>query len=420
MILRTDLNITQLPSTLPSFGGQLGKNIIQTDPDFGTRIVRVTDASDAVGRSMQTADSGAAGIWNKNDTMLLCRSTGGSSFLFQFRPGKMQATNLGRKFSDPTCFSRTQAGVLYTLLDNHLLQKLTFKLVNGVWTPTTAVTLCDFASVLPTGFKIKWTGSFIVALDDSTFMVGFSEGVQNTAFMCVLWRKGKGFRVLNTQTGQITGDWGQLGQGVVQSSTASFPFLMHECSMTPNPAFGNVGVSAATGSGHLIWELGTLNLRDTETSGHAAKGYLHYYAGGPGGGQIREVQYIDPSQTQMVVPKSSLPAGQIPPQKYDGDQHFGFGKVDTLDVSIFWISSQSQVYPFTACWMNEVRGMESQTGVVHRACHTFNSGLSSEFIVQHAIAVPSQTGKFVAFTSDMMLTLGGRGDVFVVETGLTT
>jgi hypothetical protein len=309
--------------------------------------------------------------------------------------------------------------VIYNLPDNHTLQKVTFKLVNGVWTEVGTVTLCDFASVLPSGFKINWTGSFITCLDDSTFMQGFSEGVQNTAFTCILWRKGKGFRTLNTQTGAISGEWGTLGVAIIQSPdpAVKFPFLMHECSMSPNPAFGNVGMSAAgdAAGGHLMWELTSLMLRDTDVSGHAAKGYLHYYAGGPGGGQIKEVAYLDPSQTRLVVPKSLLPSGQIPPQKYDGDSHFGFGKINTLDASIFWISSQSQVSPFTSCWMNEVRGMEVQTGIVHRACHTFNSGLSSEFIVKHAIAVPSQTGKFVAFTSDMMQTLGGRGDVFVVE-----
>lgn len=438
VVLKTDLNIVQLPATLPNFGGLLGKNLIQVDPNFGTSIVRVTDASDANNQSMQTSDTGASIIWNKNDTMLLCRSTGGSSFLFQFNPNKMQATNLNTKFRNPVCFSMKQPGVLFSLVDQHILTKVTYKFVKGVWTAPTSVVLCDFATALPPGFKITWTGSWIPCLDDSTFMMGFSEGVQNTAFLCVVWRKGKGFRVLNTQTGEITGSWGALGTGTVSSPdpTTKFPFVMHECSMSPNPSFGNVGLSKAgdlTG-GHLFWELDTLNFRDCVVSGHAAKGYLHNYAGGPGGGQHKEVLYSDPTQVRLVVPANLLPANQVPPQHYDGDCHYGFGKIDLLDNATFWMSSKAKdvngtpALPFTSCWMNEVRGMEAQTGIVHRACHTFNSGLSKEFIVAYAIAVPSATAKFVAFTSDMMGTLGStsgaaqgtlgvdaRGDVFVVK-----
>lgn len=423
--MRTDLEIVQPPTT-PNFGGLVGRNITQTDPDFGTQIVRVTDGTDAGGRSMQTADSGAAVIWNKNDTLLLCRSTGGVSFLFQFDPKRMQAKNLGIKYKDDVCFSRTKPGVVYQLLNKHILQKQTFALISGVWTLQTTIDLCDFATVLPPGFKIKWAGSFITCSDDSTFMVGYSEGVQNSAFYCCVWRVGLGFRVLNTQTGIITG-WGAVGTAVVKSSTTKLPFTLHECSMTPNRNVGSLG-PAFTG-GHLFWTISTLNLVDLESPGHSAQGMLHSYPGSPGGGQIREVAYADPAQRRLIVPAANLPANQVPPQKYDGDQHFSMGKLSSTDNSVFWVTGRS-TYPNTSAWMNEVRGYEITTGKVFRACHTFNSGQSAEFIPAYAIAVASQTGKFVAFCSDMMGTLGStsgaetatlgkdaRGDVFVVRVG---
>jgi hypothetical protein len=83
-------------------------------------------------------------------------------------------------------------------------------------------------------------------------------------------------------------------------------------------------------------------------------------------------------------------------------------------------SDKSQV--FKSAWENEIIGFDMAAWCVYRACHHCNSGLSQDI----EIAV-SPDGRFVAFTSDMMGTLGStdgkepilgkncRSDVFVVE-----
>jgi len=267
----------------------------------------------------------------------------------------------------------------------------------------------------------------MVSNDDTTFVAGFSEGQQNSGTNICVFQTGHvggGYRMLDITKGQITGDWGITGACNMVSPHTTFPFVIHEAMQTANPQYAIVSPSPAHGAeGYpLVWDTATLNLTDMLGGGHAAKGYLHAYFGGPGGGQYLEVPYANIALTRMIVPRAGLPGQNA--QKYLGDQHTGFGKFDPLDNATFWDTSQSQVTPFTSAWMNEVRGYNAQTGVVSRACHTFNSGNSPSFIVQNAIGVPSQTGSFVAFTSDAMGSLGmtvvkgkavPRGDVFVVD-----
>lgn len=426
--MRTDLSIVQLPSTLPAFGGAVGKNIIQVDPDFKQPIVRLSDSTDKSGSTIKTADGASAGLWNHNDTMFLARATGGWPILYQFNPSTMQGMRVpllvmnGGNIS--FCFSRVNAAVLYALQGTKVFKILFTKDINGNWvSPTTASLVCDFAKVLPTGFIVKSSSAFLVSYDDTTFGVALSSGIQNTAIYCCVYQTGHagaGYRLLNTQTGIITGGWGTLGPVSLSSPTFKFPFTMHEFWMTPNPNFATI-VPYQTKGTQLIWNIPNNTIVDPSNSGHQGYGMQHLYVGGPGGGQIAEFAYSNLAK-RLVIPASGLPSGQSPVQTYAGDQHFAIGHIDPLDNTKVWVSSQSQVYPFTSAWMNEIRGIRIIDGVVFRACHTFNSGLSKEFITQNAIAIPSQSGNFVAFSSDMMQTLGMdsngnfRGDIFVVKT----
>lgn len=410
--MRTGLEIFQLPAT-PT----LVKNQIITDPTFGSQMVRISDASDSPAPNIKT-DTANCGSWNKNDTLFMAKATGGAPVLFQFVPAKMQAIKIPFTPPGPNaayCFSSINAAVLYALLGSKVL-RIGFSLVDGLWTQTASIaTVCDFATILPTGFKVQWTSLFRVSQDDSTITAGLSEGVQDTDYIVCTFQSGHAgstYRLLNTHTGAISGEWGSNGPATLISPKMVFPMLLHEVIQTPNDSYAVIDPVGQASQG--IWTIGTIDINDPNISGHSAYGYSHLYDGGPGGGQIQEVEYSTLA-SRAVIPKNMLPANQSPPQQYQGDQHFAFGKVETDDQSIIWISSQSQASPFTSCWMNEIRGCRVLDGVVFRACHTFNSGLSADFDVANAMAIPSQTGNFVAFSTDWMKTWGGRGDVVVVN-----
>ena len=421
--MRTDLQIVQLPSPLPNFGGLLGRGTIQTDPNFGTKIARLTDGSDTPNHgTLQTADSPDAGIWNADDTMIFVRTTGALSLLYQFDKYHMTSRYLNYQTFSKVCFSPKRANILYEMTGTKV-SVLNFTFTGGSWTLTSTTPMFDFANILPPGFVVKWSSNFAVSEDESIITASFSTGPQDTGIYACLWQQGhgagKGFRRLDTNLGVVTGDWGEIGKIRLVSPTTKIPFLIHNFGIMPPSKYANISVVGT--SSLLFWNVGTLDIVDDNMSGHCAKGMLGVYAGGPGGGQVAFVPYNNPTSRKMIIPAANMPANQTPKQNYQGDQHFAFGHVDPLDNAIVWVSSQSQIYPFTSAWMNEVRGVRVSDGAVLRACHTFNSGLSKAFIIQYAIAVPSRLGGFVAFSSDIMQSLGTdkagnfRGDVFVAK-----
>jgi hypothetical protein len=437
MTLRTDSNIAQLPANPPNVGGLLGKNKIVIDPDFGTQIMRLTDGGDSNFHSMQTADSAGVLIWNSNDTLIFARNTFSKSYLYQFDPFGLQGAILPFTTNGTVCFSVTQPGVFY-VLSGSVVTKNIFTLVSGVWTFSSASTVCDFANILPHGFNIKWNSEFLVSNDDTTFSSGFSEHGQNTGFYVCIYQTGHGgaglgFRMANTNTGQITGDWGPTGaiNLITNGSTTIFPFTLHEVVMTANPLYTTIGPHGPGSDGKnvdttIIWAVGTLNFVDQNAGGHKAKGYIHCYTGAAGGGQLTEIPYANPVKPYRQV----IPHGNLPPNFY-GDRHFALGFIPINDAATVWSDTGGNTpHPFTAAWEGEVFGTDITTGIVHRACHVFDTNKSKEFIVGEAMCVPSQTGQFVAFCSDWMGTLGStaggangivgvnaRGDVFIVAVG---
>ena len=89
---------------------------------------------------------------------------------------------------------------------------------------------------------------------------------------------------------------------------------------------------------------------------------------------------------------------------------------------IIWAATQTTATVFKSAWENEIIGFDLASLCVYRACHHFNSGLTCDTRVS-----VSPDGRFVAFTSDWMGTLGTtdgkepilgencRTDVFVVR-----
>lgn len=402
--LRTDLNIQQLPGTLPNVGGLLGANTIVTDPDFGTTIVRLSDGSTSNNSSIQTADNASAGIWNSNDTMILVKNNFGKSLLYQFNPTTLQGSLLSFTTTASVCFARTSPGILYTL-NGTQITKNTFTLISGVWTFQSATLFADFVNILPGGYTPTWNSSFFISLDDTTFGCAFSNsGGQNTGHNVCVYQTGHGtggYRMLDTATGTITGDWGTTGTAVLTTTLGyTFPFDLHETEMTPNPLYLCFNPISQVADTDVVWTISGLSCVDQNDGSHKAKGYLHTYPGG-GGGQLIEIPYVSPVKPyRQVVP--TLPSG------FTGDRHFGFGQIVTNDAGYVWSTTGANTpQPFTSAWEGEVFGYTVATGVVYRACHLFNSFKSPVFIVANAIGIASQTGNFVAFCSDW----GGVGTV---------
>lgn len=389
-------------------------NAIVTDPNFGNQIVRVTDRATFGNRSLQTADSGTPNLWNKDSTLLVVRDTNATSLVMSFDPVTMKArlrTDWQYAFATRALsFSRVDPQILFMVTSSQpggpktILQQVDFR-------RQVTTNVYNFAKCLPPSFLANWSGTLSVNRDDTVFTVALSDKGQDLGFYALTYTAGKGCRVWNTKTGEVKGDWGPVGPISIPDR-----FGIHAMSAS---AGGNVAILSSgkcwttCADGPYFWDVSTLEVKPGIDLGHSAKGSTQLITA-EHFGQWRAQPYDDPTSAHTVIPAHMLPAG------FSGDKHASWNNVDANDLNPFF-STNSHLWPPEAAWEAEVIGIDPSSGIVYRFCSTYNSGRSRYFIGKYAVGVVSQDGKFLAFTSDALKTLGfdakgrHRVDVFVVR-----
>jgi hypothetical protein len=234
--------------------------------------------------------------------------------------------------------------------------------------------------------------------------------------------------VLNTSTGQVSGDWGVKG-------TINRPerWTIHNTKISRD---GNWLIIAkenclitTCSKGPYFWQIGTTNVISCGDgglgSGHWTEGYTHWVNNHntPIGSQAMRL-FALPSSAINITP-------YLPSSGMSGlmDQHLSWNNADPLDRVPFASSTWMPLSPFTGPWYNEIIGVAADgSGTIWRFAHTFITGRNQNFTITYGIGSISQDGRFFAFSSDWMSTLGSesgakncttgtncRGDVFVVE-----
>ena len=443
---RTDVEIVQVPSRPPNVGNLAGANTIVTDPDFHNRIVRITDANTHdrtyfKNRSYMTAAGGSAdeNLWNLDSTLLVVQDTGSQVYPFSFNPTTMQASRMytssrpetgGLMIPTPGSWSRVNPNVFYTE-SGTAIQKYDF---SDRDTPPSPQPVYDFVSsrkCLPAGFTVKWKSRGGVNADDTVFGMAFSNtGAQNTGVYAVAYKVGSGCSVLNTQTGRVWGDWG--ANGTIQRTER---WTIHNAKLSKDGkwlvlAVGNYLTSPRPQEhGPFFWEIGTTNVISCGDGGfcggHWTEGYTHW------------VNNNDTPISNLVI-RSFAEAKSVdglshhpPAAKFSGffDQHLSWNNVDPADSVPFLSTTWIPTATFTAPWYDEIIAVAADgSGRTWRFAHSFITGHSHNFSIKYGIGSVSQDGRFFAFSSDWMGTLGShsgargctvgfdcRGDVFVVE-----
>jgi len=389
-------------------------NSIAVDPNFGSQIVRITDRATFKNRSLQTADSGTPNLWNKDSTMLIVRDPNANSLVMAFDPVTLKA-RLRTEWqyllaTKDVSFSRVDPEILFILASaqpdgpKSILQKIDFRqrIISNIY---------NFAQCLPPDYRANWTGILSVNNDDTVFTVALSDKGQDLGFYAATYTVSRGCRLLNTKTGEVTGDWGPLGK---IATSGSFGLHAMSSSTGGDVAILSVGKCwTVCADGPYFWNIATLDVTAGIDLGHSAKGYTQLITA-EHFGQWRSQPYADPSRGRKVIPDGMLPPG------FSGDKHASWNNVDPNDMNPF-LSTNSHLWPPEGAWEDEVIGVDPTSGVVYRFCSTYNSGRSRYFIGKYAVGVVSQDGKFFAFASDALKTLGrdARGrhrvDVFVVR-----
>jgi len=442
---RTDFDIVQLPRSAPNVGNLTGANTIVTDPDFGNRIVRITDWNTDPGllasnRSFVSAASGSAdeNLWNLDSTLFIVQSLGDAGYPFTFNPSTMQAARIyvssypatgGLKLSSGGAWSRVNSNLLYADIGT-AITKYDFSDRTNPPSPQTVYDFTSSRNCLPAGFMETWSSRGGVSAGDAVFGMAYSNsGIQGTAVYAVAYKVGSGCTVLNTQTGQVTGDWGTTGVINIKDR-----WTIHNAKLSKDGNWLIIApqkcTTASCSPGPYFWQIGTANVSscgDGKTNGqhcggHWTEGYSHFVNNFDNGKQVSR-PFSDP--TTIAELSNVVPPGIQAPL----DEHASWNNADPADSLPFFLTYWSPISPFPAPWYNEITGVAPDgSGKVWRFAHSFITAKSQYFSTKYGIGSVSQEGRFFIFSSDWMGTLGSqsaastcavggdcRGDVFVVE-----
>jgi predicted small secreted protein len=442
---RSDLKIVQMPKAPPSVGNLSGANTIVTDPDFGNRIVRITDANTNPvatfkNRTFVASGSGSAddNVWNTDSTLFIVQDTGTAGYPFTFNPTTLQAARMyvskfpatnGLVLPSGGDWSRVNPNILYTF-GQTTITKYDFTDRTNPPSPQIIYDFTSSANCLPAGFKPMWSADAGVSGDDTVFGKAYSNtGDQGTGIYVAAYKVGSGCSTLNTQTGQVSGDWGSKG-----TINIADRWTIHSAKLSKD---GNWMVVVATKctslvctTGPYFWQVGTTNVNScgeggvNSCGGHWTEGYTHWVNcnNSPMANQV----FRSFAQANSV---SSLTSIFPPDITVPLDQHQSWNNVDPADSLPFFSSTWSTTTPYPAPWYNEVIAVAADgSGKTWRFAHSFITAKSQRFSTEYAIGTISQDGRFFILSSDWLGKLGSesgaanctigtncRGDVFVVE-----
>ena len=432
---RTDLAPAPTPAP-PNAGNLTGAGTCFNDPDFGSRVCRITDAA----FSSQTnvigmGGSGDTNPFNLDSTKIALGNTGGNQIMVNFNPTTMAVSKMygGWSISDNVTWSHNNKDVFYGIKQTGGAYLRYDTSGPSIPTPTIAA---DFkvAGCLGTGFTVTWTTAGGVSNDETIFSAGFSNngGQGGVGALYVATITPNGCQVLDTSTGVITSS-GNLPSGIVPNwatLTDANGFTIHNVKMAKNGSFVSITptLSSCSNCANSIffWQIGTTNVAKSTVNqgGHFTEGYNHWINNNVNG-NFKNRLFTSPNSPTTVIPSTLVPTGIVPVF----DTHAGWNNVDTSDSYPFcWTSYTTNVPVPNVAWYNEVLCTSPASGTTWRFAHTFTTARSHRFNDKVAIGAISQDGRFYAWSSDWMGTLGSesgastctvgvdcRGDVFVVE-----
>jgi hypothetical protein len=416
---RTDRRIENYPEKPPAVGPA---GSVINDPTFGSRILRVTDGSSdprQAGRPLFTPSSAEQNSWNKNSTMFYVTTSGGSFLLYDFAPATMTAhatrtpsLNWG---AEPQ-FSFQHANILYGM-SHRVTAFEQYDTSSGRVTEVNDPSKCVKLGPRDSGHSVT------VSADDNRFMTTLGPE-QDENYLVYIYDRAQGCRWLNTQTGEVGGQWGPKG-------TISVPdrFLLHNARMAKSGKFVYMTRGGGGSVGHrwVVWEIDTMNVGVCSggCTGHHVLGYSHII------GSSGLIHPLDVRLRPLNHLEDATPVidGLEPDKGPWFDSHFSWNNVDPNDSAPVCFSTYLPNNPdtpgaaplVTGPWENEVDCAETdgKASKVWRFAHTYSTARNGFWSTPRGNV--SQDGRFFMFTSDWEDQLGKapndkyRTDVFIVE-----
>jgi len=405
------------------------RNVVFTDPDFGSSMVRATDATTNFklpGTFLRTEGSGEENEWSANTKKFYVLGKGGQTLVFAFDPATMAISSLPKAHAGqglllplrpgPT-FSFVDPDLIYGTSDPDTLTIRSYRFSTGASTPVIDTRTCGVQPPLGSGPSVVSDDDVSLSLNDNR--VSISEGGSQFGkhMFVVVYDKSFGCRWYNTQTGQVGGQWGATGV-----ATVTTPYLIRHAYLSRS---GNYVLISTNGVGLKIWDLATLNVstcpghsRLDECDGYDVVGY-DSWVNGPtieGDMQTAKRPLNNLSEISQLVTPVLFDWGQA--------QHFTWSNVDVDDSAPVCGSMHS--YDGDA-WIEQPFAGEifcietdGRASTVWRFAHNRATYIPPFFQTQPLGSV-SRDGHFFLFTSDWDAQLGTEADgtplsdVFIVK-----
>jgi hypothetical protein len=405
-------------------------NVPFVDPDFGSRMIRVTDEASNFkqpGSFLRTEGSGNANVWSADTRKFYVVTKGGSALVYSFNPstlsvGSLPAATPGRPLLLPLrtggSFSFKDPDLIYGTTDASVLKISSYRFSTGVTSTIIDTTTCGVQPPLIPGPRVRSDDDVTPSLDDRRISISEGGPSFDKHMFVIVYDKSLGCRWYNTQTGQIGGQWGSAGGASIPDT-----FLIGHAYLSRSGDYVRIG---STVFGWYVWDVATLNVTpcrnfsDLRCFGYTAMGYNSV---------IQNRGFIDPMDT-VKRPFSNI-AHVMPliwplPTENDWEQekHFTWNNVDVNDSVPVCGSTHnydgdtSIEHPFDGeIFCIETDGVAS---TVWRFAHNRATYIAPFFQTQPLGSV-SMDGQFFLFTSNWDNQLGKdndgqpRSDVFILK-----
>ena len=406
------------------------RNVVFTDPDFGSKMVRATDGTTNFkrpGTYIRTEASGQANEWSSDGKKFYVLGSGGQVLVYDFNPSTMAITSpptakSGQPLLVPLnpgpTFAFTNPDLIYGTTGPEPLAITSYQFSTGVSTPVIDTRTCGVQP--PLGMKPAVTSDTDVSLSMNDGRVSISEGgPQNGKHMfVVVYDKKLGCRWYNTQTGQIGGQWGKAGSASLTDS-----YLIRHAYLTGNGKYVHILTDVGV---WYMWNIASLQVTSCALGAHedcAGYGVTRYgtYVNGPG---VLDDLQIDSRPVNNLVQITPL-MEPLPSPAYWGEvPHFTASNMNAKDTTPACLSTYEYDgdpgvdQPFWGeIFCVEDDGLGS---TVWRFAHNRAQYIDPYFQTQ-PLGNISRNGKFFLFTSNWDGQLGyaadgtALSDVFIVK-----
>jgi hypothetical protein len=393
-----------------------------TDPTFGSRILRVTDANtrpDKVGRSYSTPPGAETNTFNADSTKFYVMDSGGNVIPYNLDPTTMMISRMGNT-------SNASGGLILPLRANPEFSRTDPDLIYGFRSGTNTFTEYRFSTGQSTVLHDPHTcisslnqhTRDITISFDAQRLGGFMGGTSlNDGFIVYLFDQALGCRYLDTSTGVVGGQWGPVG-----SINIPDRFTMHNVRISRDGQFfritRNTCQSTSCTAIDYLWEVNTTTVVPCTINTHRCGGHKVL-----GFSSIINQSSISDGYQWSIRPNANITNRRelisplASPIDFAVDSHPSWNNVRAGEGQPVCLTNYYTTRPpvYKRAWDEEVicirtDGVQSQ---VWRFAHHRTRGLNFNSLPRGNV---SQDGRFFMFNSDWDGTVGtGRYDVFMVE-----